>query len=121
MLLIGVCVGGWYLHFSLSLTVVLRGLYSSPQRKLDNAWSNCQCNGTCCKGRATDTPIEFEIQVPIICKMRILKSLEDTIELAQLLENSGASALVVHGRQCIIEKSEKRRRKYVSDGHNVSS
>ena len=39
-----------------------------------------------------------EVALPILCKIRLLDSVEETAELAQLLEASGCSALCVHGR-----------------------
>eukprot|EP01121_Diplochlamys_sp_Union-15-3_P013215 TRINITY_DN4065_c0_g1_i1.p1 TRINITY_DN4065_c0_g1~~TRINITY_DN4065_c0_g1_i1.p1 ORF type:complete len:121 (+),score=12.71 TRINITY_DN4065_c0_g1_i1:452-814(+) len=39
-----------------------------------------------------------ELSVPIFCKIRLLKSLEDTIQLATLLQNAGCKMLAVHGR-----------------------
>jgi tRNA-dihydrouridine synthase len=35
---------------------------------------------------------------PITCKIRILYSIDDTIELCKLIESCGASAITVHGR-----------------------
>jgi len=38
------------------------------------------------------------LDVPVVAKMRILESLDDTLELAWRLQAAGASALAVHGR-----------------------
>lgn len=37
--------------------------------------------------------------VPVSCKIRVLRSREDTLEFAKMLEQCGISALAVHGRQ----------------------
>ena len=38
------------------------------------------------------------LDVPVTAKIRILNSLEDTLEIARIVERSGASAITVHGR-----------------------
>lgn len=38
------------------------------------------------------------LKVPVFCKIRVLKSEEKTIALAQRLEKAGCSLLTVHGR-----------------------
>ncbi|TBU06466.1 tRNA-dihydrouridine synthase [Hamiltosporidium magnivora] len=38
------------------------------------------------------------LKVPISCKIRILETLENTIEYAKMLENAGCSLIAVHGR-----------------------
>lgn len=38
------------------------------------------------------------LDVPVTAKIRILNSLEDTLEIARIVERSGACALIVHGR-----------------------
>ncbi|XP_070575291.1 tRNA-dihydrouridine(20) synthase [NAD(P)+]-like isoform X3 [Ptychodera flava] len=39
-----------------------------------------------------------ESSKPVTCKIRILPKVEDTIQLAKLIESTGVSALAVHGR-----------------------
>jgi tRNA-dihydrouridine synthase 2 len=38
------------------------------------------------------------IKKPITCKIRVLPSLEDTLELVKLIESTGVEAIAVHGR-----------------------
>jgi len=38
------------------------------------------------------------LDIPVTCKIRILKSKEKTIKLAKLIEKAGCSVLTVHGR-----------------------
>lgn len=49
---------------------------------------------------------------PILCKIRLLDTLADTIEFARLLESAGCDALAVHGRK---RGSAKRRRAGLAD------
>lgn len=39
--------------------------------------------------------------MPVTCKIRLLKSPQDTVELARRIERTGVSALAVHGRYVI--------------------
>lgn len=38
------------------------------------------------------------VNIPVTCKIRVLPSLDETIELCKILESSGISAIAVHGR-----------------------
>lgn len=42
------------------------------------------------------------MSIPVTCKIRLLKSSQDTVELARRIEKTGVSALAVHGRWSII-------------------
>lgn len=39
--------------------------------------------------------------MPVTCKIRLLKSSQDTVELARRIEKTGVSALAVHGRSSL--------------------
>uniref|UniRef100_A0A5B6YVF9 Putative tRNA-dihydrouridine(20) synthase [NAD(P)+]-like isoform X3 n=1 Tax=Davidia involucrata TaxID=16924 RepID=A0A5B6YVF9_DAVIN len=45
------------------------------------------------------TTLKRNLDTPITCKIRLLKSSQDTVELARRIEKTGVSALVVHGRR----------------------
>ncbi|XP_020260685.1 tRNA-dihydrouridine(20) synthase [NAD(P)+]-like isoform X2 [Asparagus officinalis] len=44
------------------------------------------------------TTLKRNLNTPVTCKIRLLKSSRDTVELAQQIERTGVSALAVHGR-----------------------
>eukprot|EP00494_Astrolonche_serrata_P028407 UN28673 len=39
-----------------------------------------------------------KFEKPIFCKIRILKTLDETIEFCQMLEDAGCSLIAIHGR-----------------------
>ncbi|XP_010254657.1 PREDICTED: tRNA-dihydrouridine(20) synthase [NAD(P)+]-like [Nelumbo nucifera] len=45
------------------------------------------------------TTLKRNLDTPITCKIRLLKSSQDTVELARRIERTGVSALAVHGRK----------------------
>ncbi|XP_010518856.1 PREDICTED: tRNA-dihydrouridine(20) synthase [NAD(P)+]-like isoform X2 [Tarenaya hassleriana] len=45
------------------------------------------------------TTLRRNLDIPITCKIRLLKSPADTVELARRIEKSGVPALAVHGRK----------------------
>ncbi|KAL3366927.1 hypothetical protein AABB24_011580 [Solanum stoloniferum] len=45
------------------------------------------------------TTLRRNLDVPITCKIRLLKDPQDTVELARRIEMTGVSALAVHGRK----------------------
>ncbi|KAK1325501.1 hypothetical protein QJS10_CPA01g02280 [Acorus calamus] len=45
------------------------------------------------------TTLIRNLDVPVTCKIRLLKSPQDTVELARRIEKTGVSALAVHGRK----------------------
>ncbi|XP_057784345.1 uncharacterized protein LOC131001781 isoform X1 [Salvia miltiorrhiza] len=45
------------------------------------------------------TTLKRNLDTPVTCKIRLLKSLQDTVELARRIEKTGVSALAVHGRK----------------------
>lgn len=44
------------------------------------------------------------MNIPVTCKIRLLKSSLDTVELARRIEKTGVSALAVHGRFALFAK-----------------
>lgn len=44
------------------------------------------------------TTLRRNLDIPITCKIRLLNSSQDTVELARRIETTGVSALAVHGR-----------------------
>jgi len=46
-----------------------------------------------------------ELNIPVTCKIRCLKSVEETVEFAKRMEKTGIAALAIHGRQ----KTERSR------------
>lgn len=44
------------------------------------------------------TTLKRNLDTHVTCKIRLLKSSQDTVELAQRIEKTGVSALAVHGR-----------------------
>ncbi|OIT27724.1 trna-dihydrouridine(47) synthase [nad(p)(+)]-like protein, partial [Nicotiana attenuata] len=44
------------------------------------------------------TTLRRNLDIPVTCKIRLLKSPQDTVELARRIERTGVSALAVHGR-----------------------
>lgn len=44
------------------------------------------------------TTLKRNLDIPITCKIRLLKSSQDTVDLARRIEKTGVSALAVHGR-----------------------
>eukprot|EP00966_Prymnesium_polylepis_P059391 1376400-Prymnesium_polylepis.1 len=55
------------------------------------------------------------VALPILCKVRLLESVDDTIELARLLEASGCAALCVHGRQVPAPHEHRNQRQWPAD------
>ncbi|KAH9664183.1 Aldolase-type TIM barrel family protein [Citrus sinensis] len=47
------------------------------------------------------TMLKRNLDVPVTCKIRLLKSSQDTVELARQIEKTGVSALAVHGRKVV--------------------
>ncbi|XP_043713397.1 tRNA-dihydrouridine(20) synthase [NAD(P)+]-like [Telopea speciosissima] len=45
------------------------------------------------------TTLKRNLDVPVTCKIRLLKSPQDTVELARKIEKTGVSALAIHGRK----------------------
>ncbi|GMY12025.1 tRNA-dihydrouridine(20) synthase [NAD(P)+]-like [Fagus crenata] len=45
------------------------------------------------------TTLKRNLEIPVTCKIRLLKSSQDTVELARRIEKTGVSALAVHGRK----------------------
>ncbi|XVF59160.1 hypothetical protein PTKIN_Ptkin07bG0253400 [Pterospermum kingtungense] len=45
------------------------------------------------------TTLRRNLDTPVTCKIRLLKSSQDTVELARRIEKIGVSALAVHGRK----------------------
>lgn len=45
------------------------------------------------------TTLRRNLDIPVTCKIRLLKSPQDTVELARRIERTGVSALAVHGRK----------------------
>ncbi|XP_022740792.1 tRNA-dihydrouridine(20) synthase [NAD(P)+]-like isoform X3 [Durio zibethinus] len=45
------------------------------------------------------TTLRRNMDTPVTCKIRLLKSSQDTVELARRIEKTGVSALAVHGRK----------------------
>ncbi|XP_068668730.1 uncharacterized protein [Aristolochia californica] len=44
------------------------------------------------------TTLRRNLDTPVTCKIRLLKSPQDTVELARRIEKTGVSTLAVHGR-----------------------
>lgn len=45
------------------------------------------------------TTLKRNLDIPVTCKIRLLKSSQETVELAQRIEKTGVAALAVHGRR----------------------
>ncbi|KAK6923890.1 DUS-like, FMN-binding domain [Dillenia turbinata] len=45
------------------------------------------------------TTLKRNLDTPVTCKIRLLKSSQDTVELVRRIEKTGISALAVHGRR----------------------
>ncbi|XP_042514255.1 tRNA-dihydrouridine(20) synthase [NAD(P)+]-like [Macadamia integrifolia] len=45
------------------------------------------------------TTLKRNLDMPVTCKIRLLKSPQDTVELARKIEKTGVSALAIHGRK----------------------
>ncbi|GLJ30164.1 hypothetical protein SUGI_0596690 [Cryptomeria japonica] len=45
------------------------------------------------------TTLKKNLEIPVTCKIRLLKSPHDTVELARRIEKTGVSAIAVHGRK----------------------
>ncbi|KAI9111640.1 hypothetical protein K1719_017330 [Acacia pycnantha] len=45
------------------------------------------------------TTLKRNLSIPVTCKIRLLKSPNDTVELARRIEKTGVSAVAVHGRK----------------------
>lgn len=45
------------------------------------------------------TILKRNLDIPVTCKIRLLKSSQETVELAQQIEKTGVAALAVHGRR----------------------
>nr|CDS33448.1 tRNA dihydrouridine synthase 2 [Hymenolepis microstoma] len=51
------------------------------------------------KIKAILTTLVQNLHVPVTCKIRILNTVEETIELVRLIESTGVAAIAVHGRK----------------------
>ncbi|XP_020420518.1 tRNA-dihydrouridine(20) synthase [NAD(P)+]-like isoform X2 [Prunus persica] len=56
-------------------------------------------NMGCPKSFSILTTLRRNMSIPVTCKIRLLKSSQDTVELARRIEKTGVSALAVHGRK----------------------
>ncbi|GAB4848837.1 hypothetical protein Ancab_003631 [Ancistrocladus abbreviatus] len=45
------------------------------------------------------TTLKRNLDIPVTCKIRLLKTSQETVELARRIEKTGVSALAVHGRR----------------------
>ncbi|CAN6450040.1 unnamed protein product [Victoria cruziana] len=45
------------------------------------------------------TTLKRNLDIPVTCKIRLLKTSKDTVELARRIEKTGVAALAVHGRR----------------------
>lgn len=45
------------------------------------------------------TTLKRNINIPVTCKIRLLESYKETVELARRIESTGVSAIAVHGRR----------------------
>ncbi|XP_024520344.1 tRNA-dihydrouridine(20) synthase [NAD(P)+]-like isoform X3 [Selaginella moellendorffii] len=45
------------------------------------------------------TTLRRNLDIPVTCKIRLLKSTQETVELARRIEKTGVSAIAVHGRR----------------------
>jgi tRNA-dihydrouridine synthase 2 len=43
--------------------------------------------------------VERNLNIPVTCKIRLLKTHHDTVELARQIERTGVAAIAVHGRK----------------------
>ena len=44
------------------------------------------------------TTLRRNVDIPVTCKIRLLKTTKQTVELARQIEKTGVPALAVHGR-----------------------
>uniref|UniRef100_A0A2P2KME6 tRNA-dihydrouridine20 synthase NADP+-like isoform X3 n=1 Tax=Rhizophora mucronata TaxID=61149 RepID=A0A2P2KME6_RHIMU len=51
------------------------------------------------------TTLKRNLDTPVTCKIRLLKSSQDTVELARRIEKTGVSALAIHGRYSMLSIS----------------
>lgn len=47
------------------------------------------------------TTLKRNLDIPVTCKIRLLKNPDNTVELARRIEKTGVSALAVHGRRVV--------------------
>ncbi|CAL1540097.1 unnamed protein product [Lymnaea stagnalis] len=59
------------------------------------------------------TTLVSELDVPVTCKIRVLPSVQDTVELAKLIESTGVSAIGVHGRTKSERSQDPNRDDYI--------
>lgn len=50
------------------------------------------------KVKAILTTLVNSAKIPVTCKIRVLSTIEKTLELALLIQSCGVSALAIHGR-----------------------
>ncbi|XP_059164979.1 tRNA-dihydrouridine(20) synthase [NAD(P)+]-like [Physella acuta] len=67
------------------------------------------------------TTLVNELDVPVTCKIRVLPSVEKTVELAKLIESTGVSALGVHGRTKEERSRDPNRDDYIKAVANAVS
>lgn len=51
------------------------------------------------------TTLRRNLDTEVTCKIRLLNSSQDTVELARRIEKTGVSALAIHGRYCLFNTS----------------
>lgn len=57
--------------------------------------------------------LKQNISIPISCKIRVLPSIEETIELVKMIESSGVDAIAVHGRTKMERSTHPNRVDYI--------
>lgn len=49
------------------------------------------------KVRAILTTLVNNLKIPVTCKIRVLATVEETIEFTRMIQSTGVSALAIHG------------------------
>ncbi|KAF9608581.1 hypothetical protein IFM89_010013 [Coptis chinensis] len=61
------------------------------------------------------TTLKRNLDLPVTCKIRLLKSSKDTVELVRRIEKTGVSALAVHGRRVADRPKDPARWSEIAD------
>jgi tRNA-dihydrouridine synthase 2 len=67
------------------------------------------------KVQAILTALVAEAKIPVTCKIRVLSTVEATIELAKLIQSCGVSAIGIHGRTKDERQGHKNRNHFIKE------
>jgi tRNA-dihydrouridine synthase 2 len=59
------------------------------------------------------TTLASNLKIPVTCKIRVLPSLDETVELCKMIESCGVAAIAIHGRTKYERQGHKNRNDFL--------